>query len=239
MRFTLNHSVLKKYIHLFFDLDRTLWDFESNSLEALNDLFEKFALKDYFISPRDFINSYHKHNERLWAQYRVGELSKDILRSKRFELTLKDGKLSDAGLARQIGDEYLELSVVKTRLFPYTVEILEYLRPRYKLYILTNGFRETQARKMKNSGLDEFFDHVFTSEALGYNKPDTRIFSRAVSSVNARKKDCLMIGDDYEVDITGASQFGIDTVFFNPAGTEGDFKATYQITDLKGLEEFL
>ncbi len=230
---------MKKYIHLFFDLDRTLWDFEANSLEALSDLFEKYALHAYFETPRDFIDSYHLHNERLWAEYRAGHLAKDVLRSSRFELTLNDGKLSDPELAKQIGDEYLELSVLKTRLFPYTREILEYLRPKYRLYILTNGFHETQFRKMKNSGLDVYFDHVFTSEALGYNKPDPRIFSGAVSSVNARKQDCLMIGDDFGVDIVGAAKFGMDTVYFNPENIPGSFQPTWEIRDLKSLEDIL
>ncbi|HYW95248.1 MAG TPA: HAD family hydrolase, partial [Bacteroidales bacterium] len=135
---------MKTYSHLFFDLDRTLWDFESNSYEALSDIFEKYVLKNHFSDPRDFIDTYHKHNEKLWAQYRHGTLKKDILRSKRFELTLNERDVRDPVMAQQIGDDYLELSVIKTRLFPYTRDILEYLRPKYKLYILTNGFKETQ-----------------------------------------------------------------------------------------------
>ncbi len=230
---------LKKYKHLFFDLDRTLWDFESNSLEALGELFDKYTLCDYFSCPEDFVSTYHKHNERLWAEYRTGKLTKEILRSKRFELTLLDREIRDAELARQIGAEYLELSVIKTRLFPYSVEILEYLRPGYKLYILTNGFSETQFRKMKNSGLEKFFDQVFTSEALGYKKPDPRMFSRAVSSVNARKQECLMIGDDPEVDIAGAARFGMDTVYFNNTGLSAPVAPTWEISHLKELEDIL
>ncbi len=230
---------MKKYSHLFFDLDRTLWDFEQNSREALSDIYGRYSLGAYFSGQEQFVNTYHKFNEILWAEYRQGNLSKEILRSKRFELTLNDSKLRNASLARQIGEEYLELCVLKTRLFPYTIEILQYLKPKYCLYILTNGFRETQEKKMKNSGLDIYFDHMFTSEALGYNKPDTRIFARAVSSVNARKRECLMIGDDFEVDIIGAYRFGIDTVYFNPEGIRGTIEPTWEIAELKDLEQIL
>ena len=230
---------MKKYVHLFFDLDRTLWDFEQNSYDALSDVYIKFALKEYFSSPQDFIDTYHKHNEHLWSEYRLGNLKKDILRSMRFELTLMEKRLKDPLLAQKIGDEYLEISVIKTRLFPNTLEILEYLRPRYKLYILTNGFRETQFKKLRNCGLDRYFDQVFTSETIGINKPDVRIFQWAVNSVNARKKECLMIGDDNEVDIAGASSFGIDSVYFNPGRHEGGIPSTYEIRELRELRQLL
>ncbi len=233
------HSALQKYLHLFFDLDRTLWDFESNSYEALSDVYQKYALKPYFPDPEDFVRAYHKYNERLWAEYRLGSLSKEVLRSKRFELTLKERELINPELAKQIGEEYLALSVIKTRLFPNTIEILEYLKPNYKLYILTNGFRETQFSKMKNCGLDAYFDHVFTSETIGYNKPDTRIFSWAVNSVNGKKKECMMIGDDYDVDIAGATLYGMDTVYFNPMKLDNSAPSTYEITSLLELKSIL
>jgi putative hydrolase of the HAD superfamily len=230
---------LKKYIHLFFDLDRTLWDFDRNANEALGDVFEKYSLHNYFSEAGDFIDTYHRHNEELWSQYRVGNLKKEILRSKRFELTLREKQLEDPALARRIGDEYLELSVLKTRLFPYAIEILEYLKPKYRLYIITNGFRETQLKKLKNCGLDVYFEKVFTSETIGFNKPDIRIFQWAVNSLNAKKHDCLMIGDDNEVDIAGAESYGIDSVYFNPGKIPGSAVPTYEIMDLRELERIL
>ena len=230
---------MKKYKHLFFDLDRTLWDFDTNSFEALKDIYETFGLDNYFDLAEEFISTYHKHNERLWAQYREGNLTKNRLRSVRFSLTLKEKKLNDPVLAEKIGEEYLRLSVLKTNLFPYTHEILEYLQPSYELYVLTNGFKETQFKKMKNCGLDKYFTKVFTSETIGYNKPNLKIFHWAVSSVNARKDECLMIGDDQKVDIAGGNAYGMDTVFFNPTGEMQEIPSNYTILKLNELKDFL
>ncbi|MGC9343009.1 MAG: YjjG family noncanonical pyrimidine nucleotidase, partial [Bacteroidales bacterium] len=224
---------------IYFDLDRTLWDFDANSREALGDLYRRFNLDTLFSSPEDFIDSYHKHNERLWAQYREGNLTKAILRSKRFELTLKDKKVKDPILAARMGEEYLSQSVLKTILFPNTLEILDYLKPKYNLYILTNGFRETQFKKLGNCGLDVYFDEVFTSETIGYNKPHQKIFEWAITAVNAKKDECIMIGDDQKVDIAGAKQFGMDTFFFNPLKEGSVVESTYTIHDLSELENIL
>jgi putative hydrolase of the HAD superfamily len=230
---------MRKYSHIYFDLDRTLWDFDANSREALADLFRKFNLDNIFSSPGEFVEIYHKHNERLWAQYRDGNLTKAILRSKRFELTLKDKKVKDPVLAAQIGEEYLELSALKTNLFPYAKEILDYLRPNYNLYILTNGFRETQFRKLGNCGLDIYFNEVFTSETIGYNKPHQKIFEWAITAVNAKKNECIMIGDDQKVDIEGAKKFGMDTIFFNPLNEKTIVKASYSIQNLLEIKNIL
>ena len=228
-----------KYHHIYFDLDRTLWDFESNSRESLNDLYIYFNLNNSFESAGEFIQIYHKHNDRLWAQYREGNLTKEILRYKRFELTLREKKIRDKQLAKDAGEKYLSLSVSKTILFPHTHEILEYLSNKYNLYILTNGFRETQFSKLRNCQLEKYFKKVFTSETIGYNKPHPKIFQWAVKSVNALKDECIMIGDDIEVDIEGAGKFGMDTVFFNPNNEQITVKPDFEINDLIEIKNFL
>lgn len=230
---------MRKYKHLFFDLDRTLWDFDQNANVALQEVYDRYALSQVFHDSKEFINYYHSHNERLWDLYREGKIKKELLRSKRFELTLKEKEVFDPDLSEKIGEEYLEISIQQTKLFPNTYEILEYLKSDYKLYILTNGFKETQFRKLANCRLDNYFSLVFTSETIGYNKPHAKIFHWAVSSVNARKNDCLMIGDDQLVDIKGASNFGIDNVFFNPTKEEIIIPPTFEIQDLIELKSLL
>jgi len=230
---------LKTYKHIFFDLDRTLWDFDSNSRSALMDVFELHQLGRYFDSPEPFISGYHKHNEVLWNRYRKGTIKKELLRSLRFDLTLQDAKVEDNELAKAIGEDYLQLSTEKTILFPYTHEILEYLDKKYPLYILTNGFRETQFSKMKNCDLSKYFHTVFTSETIGFNKPHPKIFQWAVSSVNGRKEECIMIGDDIEVDILGAQSYGIDQVFFNPEKLITEARPTHTIESLAELKGIL
>jgi len=235
----LKKNPLSKYKHIFFDLDRTLWDFDTNSGEALTEIFNDHKLEKFFESPAQFIKLYHFHNEKLWRDYRSGKMKKEVMRSMRFELTLRDVQAEDSEVARTIGEKYVRLSMEKTILFPFALEILDYLYPKYPLYILTNGFIETQFNKMRNSGLDKYFTQVFASETIGISKPDSRIFQWAVNSVNGHKNECLMIGDDFEVDILGAKAYGIDQVFFNPMKINADKRATYEITSLIELRNIL
>jgi putative hydrolase of the HAD superfamily len=230
---------VKAYKHIFFDLDRTLWDFDANSRAALTDVFRKHYLDRYFESPEPFITSYHKHNELLWNQYRDGKIKKELLRSLRFELTLQEVQVNNPELSIAIGEDYLLLSTEKMILFPHTHEVLAYLSAKYPLYILTNGFAETQFSKMKKCDLSKYFQHVFTSETIGHNKPHPKIFQWAMSSVNGKKEECLMIGDDIEVDITGARRSGMDQVFFNPDQLITAEKATYEINSLLDLKKIL
>ncbi len=230
---------MNQYRHIYFDLDRTLWDFNANSRAALAEIFQKYLLTKYFTDSDEFINVYNKHNDRLWDQYRRGNLTKTILRTKRFELTLREKKVKAEHLPEKMGEEYLRISPLKTILFPNAHEILAYLRNSYKLYILTNGFLETQMQKLENCELAEYFSQIFTSESIGCHKPHSKIFHWAVSSVNAKKTECLMIGDDQLVDITGANSFGMDSVLFNPENMEQVVPSTYTIKNLKELKIIL
>ena len=230
---------MSNYKHIFFDLDRTLWDFDKNSSETLKEIFIELKLHDYFSSVAQFLEIYYKHNDKLWEGYRLGKLSKEDLRSLRFDLTLRDVNVINPELADIIGKYYVRIIADKTYLQPFAFEILNYLQPKYYLYILTNGFRDTQLDKLEKTGLSLFFSRVFTSETIGFNKPHPEIFHRAVSSVNAKKNECLMIGDDFEVDIMGAKSYGIDQVFFNPGNLFINEKATYEINSLINLKSIL
>ncbi len=232
--------VMKKYKHIFFDLDRTIWDFEKNAAEAYHEIYEKHKLQAMGIkSLEDFTKSYLKHNEALWDLYRAGKIEKEYLRSRRFEVTLLDFGIDNRELAEQIGMDYVTISPQKTNLFPNSMEILEYLSARYPLHIITNGFEEVQFSKLKNCRLDHFFTRVITSEAAGHKKPDRRIFDFALQKVGTTATESLMIGDDYEVDILGATAAGMDAVYFNPRRLSHNGKLLYEIFDLIELKHFL
>ena len=141
--------------------------------------------------------------------------------------------------AEKIGNEYLGISPTKTRLVPHAREILEYLHARYQLHVITNGFLSTQQIKMRNCRLEKYFRSLTTSEDVGHNKPRAEIFQHALSSVNARKKESLMIGDDLEVDIQGARKFGMDQVFLNRDGVIHTDPVTYEISSLGALKDIL
>ena len=143
--------------HIFFDLDRTLWDFESNSLQTLTELFNQFNLSNLGMnSAENFIRKYKIHNERLWDLYREDKITKEELRGKRFYLTLKEYGIEDERLSEKIGLEYVRISPLKKKLFPYTLDVLNYLNKKYEMHIITNGFEEVQHVKLSQSGLSSF-----------------------------------------------------------------------------------
>lgn len=230
---------MKKYRHIFFDLDRTLWDFDRNSRETLTELFYRYSLDGRIGNPDDFVDAYHEINLQLWDLYRNGLMTKEILRTQRFIMSFDRFGIRDDAMAERFGEEYLELSPAKTILVPHASEILEYLSPAYGLHIITNGFQKTQQVKLKNCRLDRYFRSLTTSEEVGHNKPRPEIFQRALSSVNARKEESLMVGDDLEVDILGARRFGFDQVFLNREGLEHSEPVTYEIRTLLELKELL
>ena len=230
---------MKQYKHLFFDLDRTLWDFEKNSIITLRSIFDKRKLDKIFPDFNIFVSTYEAHNERLWDLYKLRKIRKDELRNERFLLTLKDFGIDDPKLAEQIGDDYVELSPMQTVLFPNTIEVLDYLSTKYKMHIITNGFVEVQYKKLKNCGLEKYFERVTTSEEAKSSKPKPEIFQVALKSVNAKKTESLMIGDDLENDILGAKKFGIDQVFFNPDSEKHSETISFEIKNLNELTTFL
>ena len=230
---------MKNYKHIFFDLDRTLWDFESNSVEALKDILNKHNLNNLIIDFESFIDIYKKYNVRLWEQYRDNKIQKSVLRWKRFYLALLEFKIDNIELAKQIGEDYVNISPTKTKLFPYTHEVLQYLSDKYLLYIITNGFEEVQHVKLSNSDLTKYFENVITSESVGVQKPSSEIFSHSLKIANAGKSNSVMIGDDIKTDIGGALNFGIDQIYFNPLKHVVNIKPTFEITSLIELKEIL
>jgi putative hydrolase of the HAD superfamily len=229
----------QKYQHIFFDLDRTLWDFDSNSYECLSEIITKYDLDSMMEDASLLIEAYHRNNLELWELYRKGQMTKEVLRTLRFRMSLAEFGIDDEVLARKIGEDYLRNTSRKTILIPHTLEILDYLRSKYHLHIITNGFQETQEKKLRNSGLDKYFTSMTTSETVGHNKPRPEIFHHAISSVHARKVNCLMVGDDLEVDIAGARNFGIDQVFLNRDEIRHTDPVTYEINSLLELKEIL
>ena len=230
----------KSYKHIFFDLDRTLWDFDASSNEAFHDIYEKFGLKNKGVDSVSSFKDYYKHhNEILWGQYREGQLSKEVLRGLRFRLTLKEFGVDDEELAQQIGMHYVKISPLLVHLFPNAFQILDYLHPKYQLHIITNGFSEVQYTKLETSGLGKYFIKVITSEEAGVKKPDPKIFELALNKAKANLDASIMIGDDPEVDIIGAKNIGMDQVLFDPQGELVQNGASYYINDLLELKKFL
>lgn len=224
------------YRHLFFDLDRTLWDMDRNARETLAELFERHNLPERGIASSEiFIDHYNRYNDLLWDRYRRKLIDKAVLRALRFKQTFAHLGVHDPELTARFDNEYISEAPKKTNLIPGTIETLDSLKNDFQIHIITNGFPEVQHHKIKHSGLENYFDVVITSEGCGYSKPDKRIFAHALKKAGAKKEEALMIGDDLAVDIVGARAAGWDQVFFNPAKGEHSEKVTYEIVEIKEL----
>ena len=228
------------YSHVFFDLDRTLWDFDFNSHESLIEICEKYNLKKRGVLDYErFISIYKGHNLKLWDLYKLDKISQKDLRRERFQRTLSDFKINDFQLSEDIGEEYIEVCPRKNKLFPYAITVLDYLKEKYQLHIITNGFDKTQNIKLEHSNLKHFFNQIINSEKTGFKKPNPKIFEHALELANAKKSESIYIGDDLLVDIIGCQSAGIDGMYFNPLMNPHDENVSYEISCLSQIMEIL
>lgn len=230
----------KKYKHIFFDLDHTLWDFDSNSKLTFKQLFEEYALTERGIDDFDeFFVKYNIHNDKLWERFRNGSIRRDDLRWKRIWFTLLDYKIGDTALAHELSAAYLEILPTQTILMPHAKEALEHCANSYQIHMITNGFDTTQKLKIQFSGIASYFSEIITSEKSHSMKPHPGIYEYALSTTGATADDAIMIGDALEVDIKGAKNAGWDQVYFNPHKTEHEGTPTYEVSCLSQLMEIL
>ncbi len=230
----------KTYQHLFFDLDRTLWDFEKNSKETIYELFHEFNLHLKNITSFDaFYTIYRLKNHELWALYRQNKITKDELRQERFHRTMQEFFIDDKELALEFNDRYVETCSKKPHLLPNAISVLDYLKDNYRLHIITNGFIEAQFVKLKNSGIEKYFDEVIISELLGTSKPDPVIFEHALQKSGAQINESIMIGDDFESDIIGAHTMGMDSIYLADFPKKSTIKPTFHIKELIELKKIL
>ncbi|NOX47058.1 MAG: noncanonical pyrimidine nucleotidase, YjjG family [Chlorobi bacterium] len=224
---------MKKYKHIFFDLDHTLYDFERSTFETLSELCDKYNLTDKGIPVfKYFYNRYLEINDRFWGQYRKGKIEKPFLNVERFHVTFQEFGIDDRDFAGKFATEYVENAPLKNTLFPGAHETLEYLQDKYILHLITNGFEEVQEKKLNTTGLRKYFKTITTSEEAGVKKPDPAIFHYALSKAGAVPEESLMIGDNLEVDILGAKNVGMDQMFFNIEKTPHNGKITFEISEL-------
>lgn len=236
----LTHSALKKYKHIFFDLDRTLWDFDAAAEVAFERIYEQYNLKSLGIpSAHEFHEVYHPLNERLWELYREDKITKADLNRTRFLKPLEHYGIHDVELADHLSEDYVYWSPRIVRLVPGTMELLEYLKPKYHLHLITNGFEEVQDTKLTLSGMKPYFETLTVSEEVGVKKPNPEIFHYALRKAHATAEESLMIGDEMDVDIDGARAAGIDTVLFNPRGEKIEGTRTFEVRNLLEIKQIL
>lgn len=229
---------VKRYGHIFFDLDHTLWDFEGNSRAVLRELHAEFHLWDRSIPVDGFIVAYEQVNGALWSAIEGGSMDRDTLRALRFRQALAALGVTDNAMAARLEEAYMERCPLRTGLMPGAMRLLEDLRHHHRLHVITNGFTATQLTKITASGLRPFFSVVLTSEQAGASKPSVRIFRHALRSAGAVAGNSLMVGDSAKADMAGARAVGMDQAHLGRTGMH-DPEATYRITSLDELRAVL
>lgn len=232
----------KKYKHVFFDWDHTLWDFEKNSMEVLRQLYDYHKLGEYErFTQEDFCGQFKIINHKLWDSYNKKHLDRELLRENRFKLVFEALGLKGELVTKKLAEDYMQRCPAMHHVFPFAQEVLHYLKEKkkYVLHIITNGFEDVQHIKIRSAGLSSFFQEVITADAAGYQKPDKEIFGYALSKVKCSEEECVMVGDSLEADITGAKNARIDQIYFNPSKMLHKETITYEISCLSELYKIL
>lgn len=231
---------IKHYKHIFFDLDRTLWDFNSNSEITLSQLFRDYQLQSIFGSFLFFKSRFEYHNGKLWNAYYQNRIKKQDLMYRRFYLTLKESGVDDIELAKEIAQDFIEISPMQTKTFPNAAETLQYLKDKgYLLHIITNGFNEVQYKKLTNCNLISYFTEIITSEDAEANKPSPLIFEYALRNTGATTSNSIMVGDDLKTDIAGARKSQIDQIYFNSNQNKHEDHPTFEVSNLIEITKIL
>jgi putative hydrolase of the HAD superfamily len=233
----LKNQLLKNYKHIFFDLDHTLWDFEKNTTEAIEEIYKIFHFSNWStFTFNDFIKAFHEVNNYLWDKFNHGLIDRLELRNSRFKMVLGKLGVREHDIPKGIGEKYLELAPVKHSVIPFTHEILDYLKPKYRLHIISNGFDDIQHKKLKASNIHHYFEQIVTSDSSGHRKPQKGIFEFAMDEAGANRENSIMIGDNIDTDIIGAQNASMDHVFFNPNNIKHSLKVTFEIDSLREIK---
>ncbi|MFA6713637.1 MAG: YjjG family noncanonical pyrimidine nucleotidase [Bacteroidales bacterium] len=227
--------IVDNYKYFLFDLDRTVWDFDKISEASMYSVLGKNNL--LIEDKKDFFKKYEVINNQLWHQYEEGIITKETLRVQRFYQTFKTHYgIDDIRFSEQFGSDYLNQIGYGKTLMPGALNVLQLLSERRcKMAIVSNGFKEVQYRKLKSSGVEQYFNSIIISDEVGVNKPNPKIFEIAMQSLGGNKRETLMVGDDFINDIEGAQIYGIDQFYYNFYNRQCNGHPTYESDDMLAL----
>jgi YjjG family noncanonical pyrimidine nucleotidase len=221
---------------VFFDLDHTLWDFDKNSELTFETIFKK---NHPTIETKDFIEKYVPINQACWKLYQYDKITHAELRYNRLKHSFDaiDYIISDEEID-SIANDYIRILPENNHLFEGAIELLDYLKPKYNLHIITNGFADVQFKKLNNSKIGSYFHSITNSEMAGVKKPNPIIFEYALDLAQAKKESSVMIGDCLEADVQGALDAGLDAIFFNGSNVQVE-QNIKQVNNLLELKNYL
>lgn len=223
-----------RYTALFFDLDNTLLNFSLSEYNAI-----RAVLKMHNIAPTDETAAlYSAVNRKFWEAFERGDIKREEIFEGRFkELTKKLGVSADI---EKMSSDYFDCLAAGHDVIPGAADILAWIKSLgIRIYATTNGVARTQHRRIKESGLEKFFNGVFISEEIGAQKPAPEYFEYVIAHIPPTdRKNILVIGDSQSSDILGGISCGLDTCWYNPQSADGKYAVNYEIkalSELKGI----
>lgn len=225
---------------IYFDLDDTLLDHRGAEKAALNDLYDQFGFFDA-TTPANLIDTYHRINSALWREYGKGEIERKTLQRLRFENTLQSLRL-DGSLYEEVGNYYMQAYRNHWSWITGAAVALKSISSRFEVGILTNGFAETQKKKIEQFELADIARHLVISEETGYLKPQPEIFEHATSLAECKPEEILYIGDSYTSDVIGGTAYGWKVAWYTDSnGTKEErlHDAHFVFDNFKDLTELL
>ena len=219
---------------IFFDLDYTILDSKKAEEIAVHEFIKKIPELNG-INEEEFEKSWHRNALALYERYNRREISFERQRLDRVKNTFAEFNiLKNDEEAKEIFKVYLKLYEKNWILFEDTKEVLDYLKGKYKLGVITNGDSIQQRQKIKNTNMDEYFSQIIISGEVGFSKPEKEIFEIACKKIDEDPKNCLMVGDNLKVDVQGAIDAGLNGVWINRRNEKFEFK-----NQIKELTELL
>lgn len=225
-----------KYKTILFDADDTLLDFHLAEYAALKSTLEYFELgcDEYIIS------EYSRINLSFWKMLELGQIKKDELKVRRFEAFCQ--RFGFDVLPEKMAEVYMNFLSEQNPLKDGAEDICKKLFGKCRLYVITNGIKFIQSKRLFTSPLIKYFNDVFISDEIGYEKPSVEYFEIVADRIpDFDKESTLVVGDSLTSDIKGGIGFGLDTCWFNPKGKERpeDMDITYEISSLDGLYDII
>ncbi len=221
---------------ILFDLDNTLLDFNKVEKIALTETLIQLG-----IHPNEAIlNRYSELNLEQWKLLEQGKLSRSEVKTRRYQILFDEfGVERSADKAAKIYESLLGRGHY---FMGGAEELLHALSPDYRLYIVTNGTASVQRSRIKSANLENYFEGIFISEDIGFNKPSSDFFHHCFAQIpNFQKQATIIIGDSISSDIQGGKNAGIKTIWFNPTRSSNNSNVLpdYEIFDLKEIELLL
>lgn len=225
---------------IFFDLDDTLWDTIGNSRKTLEELYDEYEINRFYPTFIEFYEVYYNNTVSIWDQYSRGLIDKETLIRERFRFPFRQFSEMTDRKADEMNRDFFKQVEKKTGLIDGAIDLLDYLHPKYKMHIISNGFSEIQDNKINNSGLGGYFEHVVLSDVIGVNKPHPKIYHYLLTTARVKPEEVIMIGDNIKTDIAGAQGVGIEQIWFNERNEEAEnIKPTYEVKKLYEIKSIL